>query len=43
MDKRIICRGLGVGLVVCVLIFVITSCSGNKEGKDFRYHILFGK
>ena len=33
MDKGIICRRVGVGLVVCVLIFGITSCSGNKEGK----------
>ena len=33
MDKRIIFRRFGVGLVVCVLIFGITSCSGRKEAK----------
>jgi biofilm protein TabA len=33
MDKRIIYRRLGVGLVACVLIFGITSCSGHKETK----------
>ena len=33
MDKGIIYRGLGIGFVVCVLIFGITSCSSQKEGK----------
>jgi len=33
MDKGIICRRVGVGLVVCSLIFVITSCSSQKEAK----------
>jgi len=33
MDKGIIYRHLGVGLVVCVLIFGITSCSRQKEAK----------
>ena len=33
MDKRIIFRRIGVGLVVCVLIFGITSCSEQKEAK----------
>jgi len=33
MDRRIIYRRIGVGLVVCVLIFGITSCSGQKEAK----------
>ena len=33
MDKGIICRRVGVGFVVCVLIFGITSCSSQKEAK----------
>ena len=33
MDKMIIYRRLGVGFVVCVLIFGLTSCSGRKEAK----------
>ena len=33
MDRSIIYRRIGVGLVVCVLIFAITSCSGRKEAK----------
>ncbi|MHC4204641.1 MAG: NanQ anomerase/TabA/YiaL family protein [Planctomycetota bacterium] len=32
MDKRIIYRS-GAGLIACVLIFGITSCSGHKEAK----------
>jgi len=33
MDKRIIYRRLGAGLVTCVLIFGFTSCSSQKEAK----------
>src|SRR4030042_2055902 len=33
MDRRIIFRRLGAGLVACVLIFAITSCSSQKEAK----------
>jgi len=33
MDRRIIFRRVGVGLFFCSLIFVITSCSGQKEAK----------
>ena len=33
MDKMIIYRRLGVGFVVCGLIFGLTSCSGRKEAK----------
>jgi len=33
MDRRIICRRIVVGFVVCVLIFGITSCSSQKEAK----------
>jgi len=33
MDRRIIFRRIGVGLVVCVLILAVTSCSGRKEAK----------
>ena len=45
MDKRIIYRRLGVGLVACVLIFAITSCSGHKEAKVQmeRDHIIINK
>jgi biofilm protein TabA len=45
MDKRIIYRRIGAGLVVCVLIFGITSCSGRKEAKVQmkRDHIIINK
>ena len=45
MDKGIICRRIGVGLVVCVLIFGITSCSSQKEAKVQmeRDHIIINK
>jgi len=45
MDKGIICRRLGVGLAVCVLIFGITSCSSQKEAKVQmeRDHIIINK
>ena len=45
MDKRIIFRRLGVGLVACVLIFGITSCSNQKEAKVQmeRDHIVINK
>jgi len=33
MVRRIICRRIGAGIVACVLIFAITSCSGRKEAK----------
>jgi YhcH/YjgK/YiaL family protein len=45
MDKRIIYRCFGVGLVACILIFGITSCSGHKEAKVQmeRDHIIINK
>ena len=45
MDRRKICRRIGAGLVVCVLIFGITSCSGHKEAKVQmeRDHIIINK
>jgi len=45
MNKRTIYRRGGVGLVVCVLIFVITSCSMHKEAKlqMNRDHIIVDK
>jgi biofilm protein TabA len=45
MDRRIIYRRLGTGLVACVLIFCITSCSGRKEAKVEmkRDHIIIDK
>jgi len=33
MDRRIIYRRIGIGLVISSLIFSITSCSGHKEAK----------
>lgn len=45
MNKGIICRRLGIGLIVCLLIFVVTSCSGRKETKIQmkRDHIIMDK
>ena len=45
MNKRIIFRRIGVGLVVCVLIFGFVSCSGQKEAKVEmkRDHIITNK
>jgi biofilm protein TabA len=45
MDRRIIFRRLGAGLVACVLIFGITSCSERKEAKVQmkRDHIIINK
>jgi len=45
MKEKILYRRLGVGLVVCVLIFVITSCSSHKEAKIQmkRDHIIMDK
>ncbi len=33
MDRRIVCRRVGIGIVGCVLIFAVASCSGRKEAK----------
>jgi YhcH/YjgK/YiaL family protein len=33
MDRRIIFRRIEAGLVISILIFAITSCSGHKEAK----------
>jgi YhcH/YjgK/YiaL family protein len=33
MDKKIIYRSPGVGIIACVLIFAYTSCSFHKEAK----------
>lgn len=33
MDRRIIFRWIRIGLIISILIFVITSCSGQKEAK----------
>jgi biofilm protein TabA len=45
MDRRIIFRHLGAGLVISTLIFGITSCSGQKEAKVQmkRDHIIINK
>jgi YhcH/YjgK/YiaL family protein len=45
MDKRNIFRQIMAGLVACVLIFSITSCSGDKEAKVQmkRDHIIINK
>ena len=45
MDRRKICRRVGVGIVGFVLIFAITSCSGRKEAKVEmeRDHIIINK
>jgi YhcH/YjgK/YiaL family protein len=45
MDRRIIYRRLGAGLIACVLIFGFTSCSRQKEAKVQmeRDHIIINK
>ena len=45
MDRRIIFRRVGAGLVISILIFAITSCSGRKEAKVEmeRDHIIIDK
>jgi len=45
MEKSLIYRRLGAGLVACILIFGFTSCSGQKEAKVQmkRDHIIINK
>ena len=45
MDRRKISRRIGAGIVVCVLIFAVASCSGRKEAKVEmeRDHIIINK
>jgi biofilm protein TabA len=45
MDRRIIYRRIGAGLVISILIFAITSCSGHKEARVQmkRDHIIIDK
>jgi biofilm protein TabA len=45
MDRRIIFRRVGMGFVISILIFSITSCSGQKEAKVQmkRDHIIINK
>lgn len=45
MDRRKICRRVGVGIVILILIFAVTSCSGRKEAKVEmeRDHIIIDK
>jgi len=45
MGRRLIFRRMGVGLVISILIFAVTSCSGHKEAKVQmkRDHIIIDK
>lgn len=45
MNRRIIRRRIGAGLVISILIFTVTSCSGQKEAKVEmkRDHIITNK
>jgi len=45
MDRRIIYRRIGMGLVISILIFATTSCSGQKEAQVQmkRDHIIINK